>query len=165
MIPNQPQLAAGPPAAVRATTAKAHQGNIEPDLQAWLAMLPTRNAGELKQIWRQLTGRPAPKLGSMLLRHALAWEMQAQVYGGLSPRTKRRLVQSANGSAQRQARAGLTLVREWKGVLHTVTLDHNEVVHWNGKTWNSLSEVARAITGTRWSGPLFFGLKQKPSEA
>jgi hypothetical protein len=54
-------------------------------------------------------------------------------------------------------------VREWKGHLHTVTIDAEQQVHWNGRQWNSLSEVARAITGTRWSGPAFFGLKRRPA--
>jgi hypothetical protein len=46
-----------------------------------------------------------------------------------------------------------------------VIISEDEAVHWNGKRWNSLSEVARAITGTRWSGPAFFGLKQKSRAA
>jgi hypothetical protein len=161
MIQNQPCAAA------LATTTNDNPGDTgahlsaEPDLKALLAALGGKNSAELRQSWRQVTGRPAPRLGAMLLRHALAWEMQAQVYGGLSSRTRRRLAQHANGAAQQQSSAGLTLVREWKGVLHTVTVDQDEVVHWNGKTWNSLSEVARAITGTRWSGPRFFGLIQE----
>lgn len=153
-------MAAAEASSTSATASVAYP-NGGADLKAALAALPAKNTAQLRQTWRQLTGRPAPKLGAMLLRHALAWEIQAQVYGGLSTRTKRRLVQHANGAAHRQATAGLTLVREWKGVLHTVTVDQDEVVHWNGEAWNSLSEVARAITGTRWSGPLFFGLKQK----
>jgi hypothetical protein len=161
MIQNQPRAAA------LASTTNDNAGDTgahlsaAPDLKAGLATLASKNSSELRQSWRQVTGRPAPRLGAMLLRHALAWEMQAQVYGGLSSRTRRRLAQNANGAAQQQSSAGLTLVREWKGVLHTVTVDADEVVHWNGKTWNSLSEVARTITGTRWSGPRFFGLSQE----
>ena len=57
--------------------------------------------------------------------------------------------------------AGMRLVREWEGKLHVVTIDDTRVIHWNNRQWNSLSEVARAITGTRWSGPAFFGLKKR----
>jgi len=55
----------------------------------------------------------------------------------------------------------MRLVREWNGQLHTVVIDAEGAVRWNGQTWRSLSEVARAITGTRWSGPAFFGLRHK----
>jgi hypothetical protein len=136
----------------------------QPELKTALAALPALKGAALKQRWSEVTGRPAPRLGSMLLRHALAWEMQARAYGGLSRRTERRLARDAN-TVQSRSTAGLTLVREWKGVLHTVTIDSREVVHWNGKTWNSLTEVARAITGTRWSGPIFFGIKEKADAA
>ena len=56
-------------------------------------------------------------------------------------------------------------MREWNGVLHTVMVGEDGQVHWNGKDWNSLSQVARAITGTRWSGPAFFGLKARGKAA
>jgi hypothetical protein len=134
-------------------------------LQVELAALPSMRGAALRQRWLQLIGQPAPRLGSMLLRHALAWELQARVHGGLSPRTQRRLMRAANVGAQHRSIAGMTLVREWKGVLHTITIDENETVHWNGQTWNSLTEVARQITGTRWLGSVFFGLKQKADTA
>ena len=54
----------------------------------------------------------------------------------------------------------MRLIREWNGTTHVVTIGEAGAVDWSGKTWRSLSEVARAITGTRWSGPAFFGLKQ-----
>jgi hypothetical protein len=135
------------------------------DIQAELAALPAMKRFELRIRLAKLTGKAAPKLGPMLLRHALAWELQASVYGGLSRRSQRRLVQLAGGGTQERASAGMTLVREWKGVLHTVTIDEHGMLHWNGNEWNSLSEVARAITGTRWSGPAFFGFKRKEHAA
>jgi len=54
----------------------------------------------------------------------------------------------------------MRLMREWNGTLHVVTIDEDGSIVWNGRTWKSLSEVARTITGTRWSGPAFFGLRQ-----
>ena len=59
----------------------------------------------------------------------------------------------------------MRLVREWQGKVHIVTIGENGEVEWNGKAWRSLSEVARAITGSRWSGPAFFGLKQRKEKA
>ncbi|MCK9826153.1 DUF2924 domain-containing protein, partial [Nocardioides cavernae] len=59
------------------------------------------------------------------------------------------------------AKPGMRLVREWQGGAHVVTVGEDGVISWDGRTWTSLSEVARAITGTRWSGPAFFGLKKK----
>jgi hypothetical protein len=56
---------------------------------------------------------------------------------------------------------GMRLVREWDGKVHVVTIGEDKVIRWNEREYNSLSEVARAITGTRWSGPAFFGLKKK----
>ena len=76
------------------------------------------------------------------------------------------LGQVAGGKTRTRAvQPGMRLVREWQGTLHVVTIEADNAVRWNGKAWNSLSEVARAITGTRWSGPAFFGLKQKKSAA
>ena len=55
----------------------------------------------------------------------------------------------------------MRLVREWNGTVQVVEVDESNTIRWNGRAWGSLSEVARAITGTRWSGPAFFGLKRK----
>jgi hypothetical protein len=133
------------------------------ELDAELAALAQLTWPELRQRWSAFTGRPTPKVKHALLRMALAFEMQASVYGGLSRRSSERL---ATLTAAVPAKpAGTKLVREWKGTLHTVTISEDETIHWNGRTWNSLSEVARAITSTRWSGPAFFGLKQKKAAA
>jgi hypothetical protein len=59
----------------------------------------------------------------------------------------------------------MRLVREWNGVLHIVTIGDDGTINWQGRTWASLSQIAREITGTRWSGPAFFGLKQKRKAA
>ena len=68
---------------------------------------------------------------------------------------------AAAKTVTRPARPGTRLVREWNGTAHIVTVGEDGVIRWNSADWNSLSEVARAITGTRWSGPAFFGLKRK----
>ena len=77
-------------------------------------------------------------------------------------RPSQKLDQLARGLTRTEpARAGTRLVREWNGVAHVVTIGEDRVIRWNERDWNSLSEVARAITGTRWSGPAFFGLKKR----
>ena len=136
------------------------------DLEAELAALADMSSSELRQRWTALTGDGAPKVRPGLLRMALAWELQAAVHGGLSRRCQQRLAQiSAARTTTVDATPGMRLVREWGGVLHTVTIGEDAIVRWNGRTWNSLSEVARTITGTRWSGPAFFGLKHKREAA
>jgi hypothetical protein len=128
-----------------------------------LAELEAMDRLELREHWARITkGAPRPKMSPSLLRLALAWEIQARAQGGLSRTTRARLEQiGAAKTRTESARSGMRLVRSWNGVAHVVTVDEDGVVHWSGKRWNSLSEVARAITGTRWSGPAFFGLKKK----
>jgi hypothetical protein len=134
------------------------------DLDAELAAIPQMTWTELRRRWTTLTRTPVPRVKHALLRMALAHELQASAYGGLSRRTEQRLARMTSG-APPVAATGLKLVREWKGTLHTVIVSEDETIHWNGRSWNSLSEVARAITGTRWSGPAFFGLKAKKAAA
>lgn len=121
---------------------------------------------ELQDRWAKLTGRPAPKVSIAMLRLALGYELQARTKSGLSRAARQQLDRS--GSARPHAMPlapGLRLVREWQGTVHVVTVDDTGAIHWNGQRWKSLSEVARAITGTRWSGPAFFGLKQRKAAA
>lgn len=132
------------------------------DLERELARLAGMAGDELRRRWGSLTGRPVPRVSPKLLRLALAWELQAKAGGGLSRRTRQRLAQLAAAKTRTtQVKSGMRLVREWNGVLHVVTIGEDKVIHWNGREWQSLSEIARTITGTRWSGPAFFGLRQK----
>jgi len=127
-----------------------------------LARLPILSSAELKIEWRRLTDTPLPRISPSLLRLALAWEIQARAYGGLSRETTRTLDQLAAAKTKTSpVAAGMRLVREWNGKAHVVTVGEDKVIRWNDREYRSLSEVARAITGTRWSGPAFFGLKKK----
>ena len=138
----------------------------EPDLPALLAALPAMTTAELRACWRIHIAAPVPKVRQTLLRYALAWQLQAQVHGGLSPAVQRRLGQLTRARTQtRPAAPGMKLVRHWGGALHVVMIGADGEIRWNGKGWRSLSEVARAITGTRWSGPAFFGLKTRSKAA
>ena len=121
----------------------------------------------LVERWRTLFRTDPPKgISRPLLVRAIAYEMQATRYGGLKPATDRRLRMFANGTANGDnggrklapsLQSGARLVREWNGVSHMVEVIEGGYV-WNGDRYRSLSVIARAITGARWSGPRFFGL-------
>ena len=105
---------------------------------------------------------PLPRVSAALLRLALAWEYQARVSGGLPRETTRKLDQlAAAKTTTRGVQPGMRLVREWNGKAHVVMVGDDGIIRWNERDWRSLSEVAKAITGTHWSGPAFFGLKRK----
>ncbi|MCU9838740.1 DUF2924 domain-containing protein [Ruegeria sp. WL0004] len=110
--------------------------------------------------WREVFGRPPPKyLSPQFLRRVLIWEAQNRALGAVSPRTTRRLNQIAAGRpVQSTAKAGSHLVREWNGRTYQVEVVEDGYVM-DGKTWRSLSALARHITGARWSGPRFFGVQ------
>jgi hypothetical protein len=130
-------------------------------LEHELLALETISKAELKDRWAKLTGLPVPRVSAGLLRLAIAWELQAREFGGLSRQTQQLLGQHERGKTRtRGAEPGMRLVRAWNGRTHVVTIGEDKVIRWNEREWRSLSEVARAITGTRWSGPAFFGLKQ-----
>jgi hypothetical protein len=115
----------------------------------------------LRDRWAQLTGRPVPKVSIAMLRLAVGYELQAKVLGGLSRKARRQLDGAGETKAVTQdIRPGMRLAREHGGVMHVVTIGDNGEILWNDREWRSLSEVARAITGTRWSGPAFFGLRR-----
>lgn len=127
-----------------------------------LAALAAMSSTQLRERWSELTGKPVPRISPALLRLALAYELQAKVHGGLSRKTMQRLDQfQAAKTHTRDLQPGMRLVREWNGTLHVVNIEEDGSIVWNERKWNSLSKVARAITGTHWSGPAFFGLKQK----
>lgn len=131
-----------------------------------LAELEEMDKTDLKDRWAKLTGRPVPKVSANMLRLAIGYELQAKALGGLSRRTRKRLGQHGSGkAATRDIRPGMRLAREYGGKVHVVTIGDDSEIVWNDRQWNSLSEVARAITGTRWSGPAFFGLREKAPAA
>lgn len=128
-----------------------------------LAAIAVMDKDDLKDRWAVLTGLPVPRVSTAMLRLALAHELQNRLLGGLSRKARRQLDGAGDegGTVTRAIRPGMRLAREHGGTMHVVTIGDDGSVIWNDRTWRSLSEVARAITGTRWSGPAFFGLKQK----
>lgn len=121
---------------------------------------------ELRARFRAVTGKRASRLPRHLLIRTLGYRLQARAFGGLSRESIRLLDRIADGIAVpppvRQEGPGTVLVREWNGVRYHVMIVKGGFA-WNGATYRSLSEVAFAITGTKWSGPRFFGLKGKAS--
>jgi len=137
-----------------------------------LAGLGSSSKTDLCQLWQQFfKTAPHAKMRKSMLVRFLAHSLQQQAHGGLSARTQERLRQLARSfesnpqfepSAMPRLRPGTRLVREWKGQVHVVTTGERGY-EYRGRNHDSLSEIARLITGTRWSGPLFFGLKRKPA--
>ena len=110
--------------------------------------------------WREAFGRPPPKyLSPQFMRRVLIWEAQNRALGGVSVKTTRRLKQIAAGKASHTtAKPGSHLGREWNGRTYQVeVMDGGYVM--DGKTWRSLSAIAKHITGAHWSGPRFFGVQ------
>ena len=156
----------------RGTRRHTYGGNPE-DLAREVGSLSTLGSKALKDKWQTLYGvEPPRQISRALMLRALAYRIQEKSLGGLKPATRRLLMQfahdGANGSAlaatpSRIVRPGAVLVREWRGISHQVSI-LEKGFRFRGKRYRSLSEVAREITGTRWSGPLFFGLKRSQEE-
>lgn len=111
--------------------------------------------------WRAAYGAPPRKLSRALLEKALAYEIQCRAFGGLSGAARRALRAAATtkgkSTGPRSLNPGARLVREWNGVVHEVDVAGDGYI-WRGERYRSLTAIARAITGTKWSGPRFFGL-------
>ena len=144
----------------------------KPDpIPARLAALKTATTPELKAQWRELFDSEPPPFNRRYLESRLAYRIQELAYGGLKPETIRRLErlgEELDGGDRRKSRiradtmpiAGTRLIREWHGVEHVVTVTADGF-EWQGRPYKSLSAIARAITGTRWNGWVFFGLRNR----
>lgn len=140
---------------------------------ARLAALKIVSTPELRALWQKLFDREPPLYNRRFLESRLAYRIQELAYGGLKPQTIERLEATAEqldsgDPLRRKLRAdprpiaGTRLIREWQGVEHCVTV-RDEGYEYQGRPYKSLSAVARAITGTRWNGWVFFGLKNQRS--
>ena len=159
--------------------------NRAESIQLAVERLRSLDGEELRHGWRNLFGKRAPKaLPKSLLIRALAYRLQALELGDLDPQALRvldayvaksrgrlngrvrldQLRAKSAGSYGLTVKPGSILVREWSGELHRVTALETGFA-WNGGAYRSLSEVARAITGTRWNGPRFFGLGRESEAA
>ncbi len=135
------------------------------DLDAELTALETMPLDELRVAWSRHVRTTPAKVSAGLLRLALAHHLQSKVMGGVTKAMERGLNEIAAGQTSVRVNAGTRLVREWRGKVHMVTVSEDGRYRWQERDWNSLSEIAREITGTRWSGPAFFGTKARKKAA
>ena len=136
-----------------------------------LSLLPQMSKPQLLVFWRKVFhAAPPQRVRRDLLIKLLAYRVQEQAYGGLSAATRRRLSElarkfeahpNAELAGTPPIKPGTRLLRDWRGEAHRVTVLENGY-EYAGKRYSSLSQIARLITGTRWSGPLFFGLRGRP---
>jgi len=137
-----------------------------------LSKLSTAERAELLAIWSATVGKPPAALRSSreLLASALAWQLQERKFGGLKPATKRKLRVLARAQERKKPsmplpqpppnlRPGTAIIKQWRGAQHVVMVLADGFQH-QGKVYGSLSQLAREITGTRWNGPAFFGLRK-----
>ena len=154
-IPPSPTLPAIPPA----------------DVLGRLAALQVAPIATLKRQWLELFGKEAPPWNRAYITSRLAYRIQESAYGGLKPETRARLEalgeQLDGGNivlrriqANSRPLAGTRLLRQWQGVEHVVTVRRDDF-EFEGRPYQSLSAIARHITGTRWNGWTFFGLRAR----
>ena len=137
--------------------------------------LPGMSRAELLDTWAQVVGK-APVLSASreLLVNTIAWHLHARQFGGLSPSVQRRLERLAAAiergepirpsTATDRLRHGTSLERAWRGKTHVVSVAADGFTY-RGQHYRSLSQIARVITGTRWNGPAFFGLRRGNGKA
>ena len=138
---------------------------------ARLAALKLMSVNDLKAEWQALFNAPAPNNSRTFLEARLAYRIQELTYGGPDKQTRRLLdllADEVEGTLTHKGQiadprnpvVGTKLIREWDGIAHTVTV-LKDGFDWGGQRYKSLSAVARAITGTRWNGYRFFGLRER----
>lgn len=130
------------------------------NLEDRIAALADMSARQLRVEWQHVYKTVAPDISSNMLRLGIAYRMQEKALGGLSQETiraLRRIVKTGRVTSRPAIRPGTRLVRSWNGRTIVVHVGEEGFVM-DGEHFRSLSEIAREVTGTRWSGPRFFGL-------
>jgi hypothetical protein len=150
--------------------AKNDKKEDDNDIEARLVKLPQLDKTELSKLWRKFFHRDPPDaMRKDLMVRVIGHRLQEEAFGGLSAASVRRLRElfktfeanpEANLSSRPPIKPGTRLVRQWQQQVHVVDVEERGYAY-KGVLYESLSEVARLITGTRWSGPLFFGLKER----
>jgi hypothetical protein len=139
-----------------------------PSIAAQVAALPTLPIKELWVLWDRYFPRRPEHPNRRYLESRIAYKIQEAVYGGLSPETQKRLIQIGMKHSKIKQRQkpqeiylapGTVLIREWADRYHQVRVTAEGLFEYEGRAFKSLSSVARHITGSQWSGPLFFGLR------
>jgi hypothetical protein len=138
-------------------------------IEAEIGRIRSLGVAALRARWRSLFGAPPPDgLTKDLIGRMIAYRIQEEAFGGLDRQTLKLMDRLARGGKPgsesiRRLKAGTVLVREHDGKRHAVTVVPGGFA-WNGTIYPSLSSIARAITGTAWNGPRFFGLRTKANE-
>lgn len=137
------------------------------DIEREIGVLADLPRYDLVERWRGIySSRPPKGISRRMMMRAIAYEMQAKIYGRLKPAVSRQLHRIVTGlvagepvtiKATSGLKPGARLIREWNGSTHVVDVVDDGFI-WNGERHSSLSAIARSITGARWSGPRFFGL-------
>ena len=138
-------------------------------LNEQLAALEVMTPALLRAEWRRVCKEPLPSIGLDLLKRVIGYRLQERVHGGLAPvvardldRMAKRLVKDGTCGSSRALKPGTRLVREWHGRTHHI-LVLDQGFQFEDRVYRSLTQIAHAITGAKWSGPRFFGLNQ-PTE-
>ena len=135
-------------------------------LASELARLEALDRDGLVAEWKKINKKAPPaNISRILMLRALAYQVQEAVYGGLKKSVREQLYRIANLADGEEPPApmlgpGTRLLREWHGVTHEVVIEEDGI-HYKDRVYGSLSEVAKLITGIKWSGPLFFGLRKR----
>jgi Protein of unknown function (DUF2924) len=175
-----PSDAIGPSDSASAPTGFAARPGPAPDAADIKGKLPERLAalaaislGDLRLEWRRLYRAEPPRLSRDIMTRAIAYRLQEIAHGGLSKVTRRRLMTLAESfdvdgriaaPVGPRIKSGSRLIREWHGRTHTVCVTDSGF-EFEGRTYASLTKIARDITGAQWSGPRFFGLTKTPASA
>ena len=151
-------------ATVSISAAVAEMTNPSIDIRETLARLSASTIFELRGEWRRLhRAAPPMRLSRDLLMRGITYKLQERPLGGLSKSILRKLERLSldvkTSAPPISLKAGTRLVREWRGVTHSV-LVHADGFEWSGQRYRSLTLIARKITGAHWSGPRFFGLRK-----
>lgn len=150
--------------------AKPTEATLNEDLSHKIAALPNLDKAQLLKVWAEnFTQGPPPKLRKEIMVPVLAYRMQEREFGGLSHAARKRLKDIAQSLRKEKPSSdiatpnlvtGTRLIRSWHGQVHEV-LSRDRGYEYRGRNYGSLSRIAREITGTRWSGPAFFGTKER----
>lgn len=140
----------------------------EAKIAAQIEEIRSLNKNELRIRWQETFGKTVPEaLTKDLLARMIAYRIQEKAFGGLDRATEKLLESYANGNPSapsRHLKAGTVLIREYQGVRHTVTIADGGFI-WREKKYRGLSTIAKAITGTSWNGPRFFGLRENKQKS
>ena len=144
-----------------------------PNLDARIGALLRMSPAALRSKWREVHRSTAPGLSPSLLARGIAYRLQERVHGGLSRSTEKQLAKIARRLARTggvddpnavSLKPGTRLVRSWNGTIYKV-LVNEDAFEFDGRRYESLSQIARDITGAHWSGPRFFGVKARSAQS